>query len=55
MFYLHVPMCITCMTGTHGGLKRASEPLKLELWVVEGSHVGAGNRTWVLCKSSRCS
>lgn len=43
MFYLHVPMCITCMTGAHGGQKRTPEPLKLELKVLEGSHAGAGN------------
>lgn len=29
--------------------------LELKLQVVISRHVGAGNGTWVLCKSSQCS
>jgi hypothetical protein len=32
-----------CEPGTHEGLKRASDLLQLELQVVVGCHVGAGN------------
>lgn len=34
------------------GQKRASDPLKWELWVVVSCHVGSANGTQVLCKSS---
>lgn len=34
MFCLRVCLCTTCMSGAHGGLERASDPLGLELQVV---------------------
>lgn len=37
--------------GAHGGLKRASNTLELELQVVR-CHVGVRNHTWVLCMCS---
>lgn len=37
--------------GAHGGPKRASNTLELELQVVR-CHVGIRNHTWVLCKCS---
>lgn len=52
------PACVSvhcCVPGALGGWKRASELLELELQPVVGSHVGAGNRAWVLGKSSCCS
>ena len=30
--------------GTHGGQKRPSDPLELELWMAMSYHVGAGNQ-----------
>jgi hypothetical protein len=35
--------CIMCMPGSHGGQKRALDPLGLELQTVMNCHVGAGN------------
>lgn len=37
------------MSGSGRGQQRTFDSLELEL------HVGAGNRTWVLCRSSKCS
>ena len=37
-------MCAPCVLGAHGGQRRASDPLELELQMVLGCHVGAGNR-----------
>lgn len=30
VFCLHVCMCIVCMSGAHGGQKRAQDPLDLD-------------------------
>jgi hypothetical protein len=49
-----VCMCTMYVFGAHGSQKRALEPLKLELWMVVDHCVGAGNQTWVLCKSNWC-
>lgn len=38
--------------GAHKVQERVSNPLKLKLWAVELSDVGARDRTLVLCKSS---
>lgn len=60
VFILHVSVfdphvCVCRVLGSREGRKRASDPLRLES-PVTGSHcVGAGNETWVLCESSRCS
>jgi hypothetical protein len=50
---MHVYMCTVYMSGVHGGLKKVLDPLELELSTVVSCHVGAGNQTWVLCKSTR--
>jgi hypothetical protein len=39
--------------STHGGLKRASDPSKLELWMVGNRHVRAMIRTQILCKNNK--
>lgn len=41
--------------GAWGGQRRASDSLKLELQVEPSFHMGAGNWTFALCKSCRCS
>lgn len=43
------------MIGTLEGQKRVLGFLKLQLQMHVSCHVAAGNRTWVLCKSSVCS
>lgn len=48
-------MCTTCRPGTHGGQKKAKDPLELEL--MHGCEVvnhdeGAVSWPWVLCKSN---
>lgn len=48
-------MCATCMLSAQAGQKRALDPLKLELLIAVRSRVGAGNRTWALHKSRKCS
>ena len=35
--------------------KQVTDPLELEPLVVVGHHVSAGNQTWVLYKSNKCS
>jgi hypothetical protein len=35
--------------------ERISEPLGLELQIVVSHHMGAGNLTWLLCKSNKYS
>jgi hypothetical protein len=40
------------MSGACGDQKEVSDALKLELQTDGGCHVGARNRTWVLCKSA---
>lgn len=43
------------MLGSHGGQKTASDPLEPELQMVMSYCVGAGNQTWVVCKSNKSS
>lgn len=52
---LHVYMVAMCTPCAHRGQKRVPDPLQLQLWMAVGYHVHAGNRTWVLWKSSKCS
>ena len=48
-------MCNTFMSGVdYEGQKKASDPLKMELWEVVSPCVGAGNRTLVLYQNSQC-
>lgn len=61
LYIVDVCMCLlvlyvyhTC-AGAVGVQKGVSEPLELELGVAVSGHVGAGNRTLVLRKSSQCS
>ena len=51
---LHVHVCITCMSDVHWGQKKVSDPLALELQMVVICHVGVGECTRLLCKSSQC-
>ena len=55
LFYEHGYICVPWVSSSHGGQKRASDPLKLELQTIVSYHMGAGNQTCVLCKSSQCS
>ena len=55
MFCIHVSICTMCMPDTHVVQKRVKGPLELELGIIVSCHVGAGNRTQVLCKKSQCS
>ena len=40
------------MPGNHGGKKRVSDPLEVELRMVVSLHIGAEDQTRVCCKSS---
>jgi hypothetical protein len=51
---MRVCLCTACMLGAQRGYKRALDPLEQELQTVLNLHVGAGNPTQVLCKSSQC-
>jgi hypothetical protein len=44
-----------CVSGVQRGQKRVPDPWELELQLSKGCPMGAGNRTWVLYKSSKCS
>lgn len=48
-------VCITCVPGAHEGQNREFNPLEQQLHLVVSRHVGAGNHTWVFCRSSECS
>ena len=51
-------VCAACASPVSGACrshKRASDPLKLELWVVVSHYVDTGNQIWFLCKSNQCS
>lgn len=54
VFCLHVCVCTMGMSDAHGGEQRALALLELDLQMVVSCHVGAGNRTWILCEI-RCS
>jgi hypothetical protein len=41
--------------GAYAGRKKASNPMKLELWRFVNHHVGLGNRSQVLCRSNKYS
>lgn len=45
-------MC-TMNVQCHRGKKRALDPTELKVQLAVNHHVGARNRTWILCKSSR--
>jgi hypothetical protein len=47
---VHMPVCVH--VSAHRGQKVALDALEQELQVAVSHHVGAGNRTPVLCKSS---
>lgn len=46
MFYLRVCLCSTCLPGTQGIQRRASDPLTLELQTVVSLHLGTRTITW---------
>ena len=48
-------VCSPHACSAHGGQKRISDPLKLELQMFENCHVGARNETLLFCMTSQCS
>lgn len=52
---MHACMCTMCVPDAWGGQKWASEPLKLELWVVVSRHVGPLEEQLVFITTSHCS
>lgn len=58
-YFTNICLCVCvntmCMSGTHGGQKRESEPLELELRTVVSHDVSARKQVWVLYKLSQCS
>ena len=53
VFYLHICLGTTCLPAFLSGQKQVSDILELELQVVVGHHLGAGNRALVLWKNSQ--
>lgn len=53
VFCLYICLYTRCISGIHGGHKRALNPQGLALWMVVGHHAGTGNGTWVLCKANK--
>lgn len=51
VFGLPVGLYTTCMPDVHGGQKRVSDLLELELQTVVNYRVGAGDQTWVFSQS----
>jgi hypothetical protein len=54
VFCLGVCLLCVCMPGALGGQKRLPHPPELHLQTFVSHHVGAGNWTQVLWKSSQC-
>ena len=52
---LHVCLCTMCVPGTHGSQKTLKSPGTAAIDGCVSCHVGDGNRTQVLCKSSEYS
>lgn len=54
--FISLYMYFACMhePGAFGGQEETLDPPELELHMVV-SHVGAGNRTWVLFERNKCS
>lgn len=50
--FLYMGSCAMPVPGTLRGQKLVLDPLELELQVIISYHVGTGNQTLVLCKSS---
>ena len=50
---LHTCMCTVCVPGSQRDEMTVLDPLELELQTVACCHVGAMNRTHVLCKNSQ--
>lgn len=46
IFFLYIWLHNMCMSSVHGGQKKVSDILKMELQIVVSCHVAAGNRTW---------
>lgn len=44
-----------CIPSASGSKKSVLDTLKLDLQMAVNRHVGAENRTWVLCRSNKCS
>lgn len=55
MFCLEVNLCTVCMPSNHGGQKKISGTLELELQMVLTNYVGDGNRTQIVWKSNKYS
>jgi hypothetical protein len=55
--HTHTHICICATVQAVPAEARAGHqfPLDLELHMIVSHHVGAGNLTWVLWKSSQCS
>lgn len=53
--YEHLFFCMYALPGTRGGEKRMLDSMKVELQMVVNQHVGVGNQTRVLSKSSQGS
>ena len=55
MGVLSVYVFNTYMPNVCRALKRATDPLELQLQMVESHHMHAGNQFQLFCKSSRCA
>lgn len=55
LFCLQVWVWKTCMPDAHGGKKRVTNPLELELQMIMSYHVGVVNQTLLFFKSEKCS
>lgn len=51
MIFLHIYVSTLYVPGAQGSKKKATDSVKLELWMVVNPCVGAGDRSLVLCKS----
>lgn len=53
VFPLHVCMCTICISGAHGGQKRALNPQEISFQIVVSHHVNVGNQIPIMWESSQ--
>lgn len=51
----HAYTCTILIPRASGGLRKVSDPLRFELWMIVSRYMGAGNQTWVPCMNNKCS
>lgn len=54
MPYLHIHLYTVCVHDAQGSEKRASDPLRMESYIVASHNGGSGNQIMAFCNNSQC-